>query len=98
MSLQDGEGNAIKMTGNKFCPMVKADCRKEECAWWDIFINECAVFSMAVALWADVDEDDDQEDESGQGKETGYKKEIVGDEKFADSDVTAFTVRIKRLE
>lgn len=63
------------MEGTKFCPVAKADCRKEQCAWWDKYINECAVLSMMLALWADVDEDDvdeddvDEEDEEGGGGE-----------------------------
>jgi hypothetical protein len=51
------------MEGNKFCPMVKDDCKKEQCAWWDEDFESCAVLSIMLALWADVDEDEEEEDE-----------------------------------
>lgn len=70
------------MEGNKFCPVAKADCRKEQCAWWDKYLNECAVLSIMFALWADVDEDED-EDEDEEGGEEGERE---------------FKVKIRRLD
>lgn len=75
------------MEGNKFCPLVKADCRKEQCAWWDKYINECAVLSIMLALWADVDEDDeDEEDKAEEDEEGGGEGE------------REFKVKIRRLD
>ncbi|TEB12708.1 hypothetical protein [Pelotomaculum propionicicum] len=71
------------MEGAKFCPVAKADCRKEQCAWWDKYLSECAVLSIMFALWADVDEDEDEEDEAEESGEEGTKE---------------FRVKIKRME
>lgn len=49
------------MEATKFCPMLKADCKKEQCAWWDEDLEACAVLSIMFALWADADEDEDGE-------------------------------------
>ncbi|MDD4334399.1 MAG: hypothetical protein PHY77_02205 [Desulfotomaculaceae bacterium] len=84
------------MEGTKFCPVAKADCRKEQCAWWDNYINECAVVSAMLALWADVDEDDD-DDENGE-EEKNDEKGNVADEEFADGDIKEYVVKIKRLD
>ena len=51
------------MEGNKFCPMVKDDCKKDQCAWWDEDFEACAVLSIMFALWADVDEEDEEDEE-----------------------------------
>ena len=56
------------MEGIKFCPVVKADCKKEQCAWWDEELEVCAVLSMMFALWAEADEDEDGEDEEVEGE------------------------------
>ena len=50
------------MEGTKFCPVVKTDCKMEQCAWWDEDFEACAVLSIMSALWADVDEDEDEEE------------------------------------
>ncbi len=73
------------MEGTKFCPVVKADCRKEQCAWWDKYINECAVLSIMLALWADVDEDEDEEDKAEEDEEDGEGER-------------EFKVKIRRLD
>lgn len=83
------------MEGTKFCPVAKADCRKEQCAWWDKYIEECAVLSMSFALWADVDEDEDEDEENGEEEEKEEKEE---DEEFENGEVKEFKVKIKRLE
>jgi hypothetical protein len=57
------------MEETKFCPMLKADCKKEQCAWWDEDFESCAVLSIMLALWADVDEDEDGEDEEDDDEE-----------------------------
>jgi hypothetical protein len=49
------------MEETKFCPILKAECKMERCAWWDEDLEVCAVLSMMFALWADVDEDEDGE-------------------------------------
>lgn len=77
------------MEGTKFCPLAKADCRKEQCAWWDKYIDECAVLSMMLALWADVDEDEEEEDDEDREEDN---------EEFEDGDVIEFKVKIRRLE
>ena len=51
------------MEGTKFCPVLKADCKKEQCAWWDEGLEACAVLSIMFALWADDDEGEDDEEE-----------------------------------
>lgn len=89
------------MEGTKFCPVAKADCRKEQCAWWDKYIEECAVLSMSFALWADVDEDEDEDEEDGEEEEKEEKEEEEDneeDEEFENGEVKEFKVRIKRLE
>lgn len=90
------------MEGTKFCPLTKDDCRKEQCAWWDIYIDECAVFSMMLALWADVDEDDDEDEdedeEEDKENEAEDEEDNAEDEEFADGDVKEFVVKIKRLD
>lgn len=83
------------MEGTKFCPLVKADCRKEQCAWWDKYIEDCAVLSMAFALWADVDEDEDEEDGEEEKEEEKNNDE---DEEFKNGEAKEFKVKIKRLE
>jgi len=56
------------MEGNKFCPMVKDDCKKDQCAWWDEDFEACAVLSIMLALWAEADEDEDEDEEvEGEG-------------------------------
>jgi len=56
------------MEETKFCPVIKADCKKEQCAWWDEELEVCAVLSMMFALWAEADEDEDEEEEvEGEG-------------------------------
>lgn len=81
------------MEGTKFCPVAKADCRKEQCAWWDKYINECAVLSAMFALWADVDEDKDEEDE-----DEGKKEDNEENKEAEDEDVKEFKVKIRRLD
>lgn len=90
------------MERTKFCPVARADCRKEQCAWWDIYINECAVLSMMLALWADVDEDDDDDDEEDE-KEREKKDAVdvednAAGEEFANGDIKEFMVKVKRLD
>lgn len=90
------------MEGTKFCPVAKADCRKEQCAWWDKYIDECAVLSAMLALWADVDEDDDDDDEDEDEKkdeDIDIKKEAEDEDKeFEEGVVKEFKVKIKRLD
>jgi hypothetical protein len=76
------------MEGTKFCPVAKADCRKEQCAWWDKYINECAVLSIMLALWADVDEDDEAEEDKAEEDEEGEDGEKERE----------FKVKIRRLD
>jgi len=45
----------------KFCPMLKADCKRDQCAWWDEDLEACAVLSIMFALWAEADEDEEEE-------------------------------------
>lgn len=85
------------MEGTKFCPVAKADCRKEQCAWWDKYIEECSVLSMAFALWADVDEDEDEDEEDGE-EEKEEEEDNEEDEEFENGEVKEFKVKIKRLE
>ena len=80
------------MEGTKFCPLAKADCRKEQCAWWDKYIDECAVLSMMLALWADVDEDEEEDEEDDD------EDREEDNEEFKDGDVVEFKVKIRRLE
>lgn len=88
------------MEGTKFCPVAKADCRKEQCAWWDKYIEECAVLSMSFALWADVDEDEDEDEEDGEEEKEKIEEEEDNeeDEEFENGEVKEFKVKIKRLE
>lgn len=89
------------MEGTKFCPVAKADCRKEQCAWWDRYVNECAVLSIMFALWADVDEDEEEEDEDEDKeieKEAEDEEENDEDKKFEDGEVKEFKIKIKRLD
>jgi hypothetical protein len=89
------------MEGTKFCPVAKADCRKEQCAWWDKYINDCAVLSIMLALWADVDEDDDDEDEDEdkkEDKEAEDEEDNDEDKEFEDGEVKEFKIKIKRLD
>jgi hypothetical protein len=51
------------MEGTKYCPMLKADCKKEQCAWWDEDLEACAVLSIMFALWADDDEEEEEDEE-----------------------------------
>lgn len=83
----------------KFCPLIKNDCKKGQCAWWDIYTNECVVLSMMLALWADVyeDEDDDDDDEEDREIEAEDKEDNAEDEGFADGDIKEFKVKIKSL-
>ena len=77
------------MEGAKFCPVAGVDCRKEQCAWWDKYINECAVLSMMLALWADVDEDedDDEEEKEDENKDKDQEDEDDdGEEDDGESD------------
>jgi hypothetical protein len=76
------------MEGTKFCPVAKTDCRKEQCAWWDKYINECAVLSIMLALWADVDEDDEAEEDKAEEDEEGEDGEKERE----------FKVKIRRLD
>ena len=81
------------MERTKFCPVKAEPVQKEQCAWWDIYINECAVLSMMLALWADVDEDDDDDDEEDEKEE---KKDAVdvednaAGEEFANGDIKVY--------
>ena len=77
------------MKGTKFCPVAKTDCRKEQCAWWDKYINECAVLSIMLALWADVDEDNEDEED---------KDEEDKDEEGGGEGEREFKVKIRRLD
>lgn len=94
------------MEGTKFCPVAKADCRKEQCAWWDKYIEECAVLSMSFALWADVDEDEEDGEEDGEEEIEKIEKiekieeeeDNEEDEEFENGEVKEFKVKIKRLE
>ncbi|MFX4261566.1 hypothetical protein ACOBQJ_05125 [Pelotomaculum propionicicum] len=91
------------MEGTKFCPVIKADCKKEQCAWWDKYIEECSVLSIMLALWADVDEDEDEEDdeeEKDEEEKDEDEEEIDNDKdgEFEDGEVIEFKVKIKRLD
>ncbi|MFA4885187.1 MAG: hypothetical protein WC601_05360 [Desulfotomaculaceae bacterium] len=83
------------MEGTKFCPVAKTDCRKEQCAWWDKYMNECAVLSIMLALWADVDEDED-EDEDDEDEEGGDEDDE--DEEGGGEGEREFKVKIRRLD
>jgi hypothetical protein len=41
--------------------MLKADCKRDQCAWWDEDLEACAVLSIMFALWAEADEDEEEE-------------------------------------
>lgn len=83
------------MEGTKFCPVIKGGCKKEQCAWWDKYIEECSVLSIMLALWADVYEDDDDDDDD---EEKEDQEDNGGDEGFEDGEVKEFKVKIKRLD
>jgi len=34
----------------KICPLIKKECVKAECAWWDEHYNACAVLSSSILL------------------------------------------------
>lgn len=86
------------MEGTKFCPVIKEDCKKEQCAWWDKYIEECSVLSIMLALWADVDEDEDEDDDDDDDEEKEDEEDNGGDEGFEDGEVKEFKVKIKRLD
>lgn len=92
------------MEGTKFCPVIKENCKKEQCAWWDIYIEECSVLSIMLALWADVDEDEDEEDDDkeDEDKEAEEEEQDVEDndqnEEFEDGEIKEFKIKIKRLD
>ena len=37
---------------SKFCPMLKADCLEEKCAWWLDFAKDCSL-PVATGILAD---------------------------------------------
>ncbi|NQS76484.1 MAG: hypothetical protein HQP61_08645 [Peptococcaceae bacterium] len=83
------------MAETKFCPLTKAACKKEQCAWWDYNMITCAITSMMLALWADVFEDifeDMFEDDDQPAIEHSNNDE------FAAGSAKEYAVRIKKLD
>ena len=68
------------MAETKFCPMLKADCKKEQCAWWDEDLEACAVLSIMFALWADADEDEDEDEDGEFAEEEDLEEDEEEDE------------------